>query len=410
MRALHHLLVRLGPYTASVALTFAVGVLSVPAIIYLAGSAQWANIAIVQSVAAFATVFVGFGWGATGPNQIATLPVIDRSPAFLRSVYARGVLYLFAAPITSVICIALTDLPPVAAVMIALAYSLQGMGGVWFFVGESRPMRVLMFDAVPRAAGIVGGIVGLWITDSIVVFAAVLLFAAVVSQLLSYRAIFRRAGGITGPRLRTISRDLSDQRHGVLTTSAASLYYNSSLIVCSVFAPATLEQFALVFKLYNYAGAALVPVLQMAQAWIPSGGPSQLHRRVRMATLVTLSLAIPIALASVVLLPVAGNLLSLGSIQIPLSLAMPIGICIGTILVNQVVGQASLVAVGKVRSLAWSATVGAVAGVMLQVAGTVVAGGPGLATAVAVTDVAVAAFQTYAVITWLRATQSPDTA
>jgi O-antigen/teichoic acid export membrane protein len=402
MGALSRLALRLGPYTASVALTFAVGVLSVPAIIALAGSQQWASLAIAQSIAAFATVLISFGWSTTGPNQIATLAAADRPAAFLRSAYARGALYLVAGPITAILCIVLTTLPPLAAIMAGVAYSLQGLGAVWYFVGESRPMRMLTFDAVPRALGLVVGILTLWITGSIVVFAATLLAAAIASLLVSYRAILRKMTRLERPRVQTIRQDLVTQRHGVLTTSAASLYYNSSLIVCSIFAPSAIEQYALVFKLYNYAGAALVPVLQMAQAWIPSAGGGALAPRVRAASLLALAAAVPLAIGSALLLPWAGQVLSLGAIDIPFALSVPIGVCIGAILVNQVVGQASLVAIGKVSALAWSATIGAFVGIALQLVGASAAGAIGLAMMVAATDIAVVTYQSVVVFSWLR--------
>ena len=276
---LRRLFVRLGPYAASVLVTFAVGVLSVPALIHQVGAGAWAGLAVVQSIAALTTVLVSFGWGATGPNLIAGLATEERRQALMRSAYARIALYALALPIASVIGVAISGLPASVAILATVGYSLQALGVVWFFVGEAKPMRVFLLDAVPRAAGVVFGLVAVWITHSLLAFAASITVAALVSLFLSYRVSLRGAGPAPKPTLSLVWSELVAQRHGVVTTTMASLYYNSALIVVSVISPASLEPFALVFKLYNYAGAALVPVLQFAQGWLPSGGPGLLPRR-----------------------------------------------------------------------------------------------------------------------------------
>lgn len=397
---LRRLFVRLGPYAASVLVTFAVGVLSVPALIHQVGAGAWAGLAVVQSIAALTTVLVSFGWGATGPNLIAGLATEERRQALMRSAYARIALYALALPIASVIGVAISGLPASVAILATVGYSLQALGVVWFFVGEAKPMRVFLLDAVPRAAGVVFGLVAVWITHSLLAFAASITVAALVSLFLSYRVSLRGAGPAPKPTLSLVWSELVAQRHGVVTTTMASLYYNSALIVVSVISPASLEPFALVFKLYNYAGAALVPVLQFAQGWLPSGGPGLLPRRVRVATRTALLASVGLAFVATLLIPTMGAVLSVGAVEIPWSLAIPFGVCIGAMLVNQIVGQAGLVAIGSASTLALTTSVGAIAGVALQAVGALAFGGPGVALALAIVDVGVAGWQFGVVRHW----------
>ncbi len=385
-------------------LTFAVGVLSVPALIHQVGAGAWAGLAVVQSIAALTTVLVSFGWGATGPNLIARLGVEERRQALIRSAYARLVLYVFALPIAAGIGVSISGLPASVAVLATAGYSLQSLGVVWFFVGEARPIRVLLLDAIPRAVGVVVGLAAVWVTQSLLAFAASITLAALLSLAFSYRVALRGAGPAPRPTPSLIWSELAGQRHGVVTTSMASLYYNSSLIVVSVIVPSAIEPFALAFKLYNYAGAALVPVLQFAQSWLPSGGPEHLAGRVRVAVRAALTWSIALAVVAALLIPTMGSLLSVGAVVIPWSMAIPFGVCIGAMLVNQVVGQAGLVAIGSASILALTTSVGALVGVALQGAAALVVGGPGVAMALAIVDVSVACWQFLVVRRWSKRT------
>ena len=70
-----------GGYGASVIISGIISIAVLPAIIILAGEAAWAEIAVAQGVAGFAYVFVVFGWGVTGPTEVASLPDVTGSPS-----------------------------------------------------------------------------------------------------------------------------------------------------------------------------------------------------------------------------------------------------------------------------------------------------------------------------------------
>lgn len=389
---MRRLIARLGPYGLNTLVTLVTGLLSVPLIIVLAGSAQWTGLAVSQSVAAMAAVVVGFGWTATGPSTIAALAAADRPAVYWRSLQARTLLLLVAAPVAGWVSVAITGLDPAPAVLGTTAYLMQAVGGMWYFIGESRPYRVLLWDTLPRTLAILVALGALAMTRSLTVYTAILLAGTVAAALLAAVVILR---GHPRPLVgwRGLGRELRAQRHGFIATSTGALYSNSPLIIASIIIPGPIDAFALAFKLFHYAVAAIQPIVQLLQGWVPAAGKGAVPGRVRRARGMAAVGAAILGIGMAALLPVAAWPLSAGSIAIDASLSVPFGVCLAAVFLNQIFGLACLPAVGRADALASSSAVGAGVGVILLCVLAAAAGEPGLAWALAATEALVAAIQ-----------------
>jgi hypothetical protein len=118
----------------------------------------------------------------------------------------------------------------------SVAYLLAYLGASWYFVGEARPRRLFLVDALPQLASTIVGIVVLVVTRG---------FTLMVTTQLLFNL------GAVGPRI------------------AVVLSGNSGVK----------DAYAFAHRLFRFAVTAFSPVLQFIQGWIPEGGlPSMVHR------------------------------------------------------------------------------------------------------------------------------------
>jgi hypothetical protein len=97
----------------------------------------------------------------------------------------------------------------------SVAYLLAYPGASWYFVGEARPRRLFLVDALPQLASTIVGIVVLVVTlDYTFLVTTQLLFnlGAVVRAVL-----------------------WASQRHGVITAATGSLFVNLPILVVKLF-------------------------------------------------------------------------------------------------------------------------------------------------------------------------------
>jgi len=298
--------------------------------------------------------------------------------------------------------ILITPLDPAAATMGVIAYLLQALGGMWYFIGESRPYRVVFLDTLPRTGAILIALAALWFTRSMTVYTAVLLIGTLTAAVLAAVVILRG----TRQRLmgwRAVGTELLQQRHGVIATASGVVYSNSPLIIASVLIPGPIEAFTLAFKLYHYAAAAFQPVVQLVQGWIPSSGPAHVTHRIRATQRYSAIGAAGLFLGMAGLLPFVASLMSGGEISVGFDLAVPFGVCLAAVFLNQVTGLACLTAVSRSDVLALSSFLGAVVGIGLLCGLALIAGQVGLAWALALTECLVTSVQMIALFRTLNA-------
>lgn len=400
---------RLGGYAANTIAIFAVGVLSVPAIIHFAGTSAWAGIAVTQAVAGLASVIVAFGWNAMGPSTVAAIEPGDRSGYYYRTLIARVGLFVVAAPLAVVVSVLLAGIDPLAAALSTCAYLVQALGAAWYFVGEGRPSRLLFIDTAPRLVSVLLGIVALASGLGLAVFAGVLLLGTVTAAAMGAWVVFRGSRpSRTTLRNPQIGQLLLTQRHAIATTSSAAVYANMPLIAVSLLAPNQRELFALVFKLYNYAAAALAPLVQFSQSWVPVSGASDVPARSWRAARASLVGGLCAVIAMLALGKPVSYVLSAGQLSPTWELLIPFSIAIGAVTVSQIVGLACLTALGRQSAVAASTAGGAVVGIVLIFALTAFSGTTGTAWSVATTEVLVATYQWFCLRSAYKAREPMD--
>ncbi len=351
---------RLGLYGASVVLNGVISLITIPIVIAMAGADPWASMATGQSIGNSIGVLVAFGWGLTGPATIAMAAVAKRPGLFLDSLFARAALLLPLIVVQAIVTIAIVPHAKFVAFVAGLAMTLAGVSANWYFTGESRPGRFLLLDTVPRVAGTITGLLLVVLTDELLFFALAQLAGSLVALGVSCYSIFRgqNLDFREAARWRNVVARLSEQRHGVVATGLYAALTPAILGVVAVTAPLSLPLFVLADRLSKFVGMAASPLIQVFQGWVPAAQGKELLRRLSVSARVTLALGLLAGAVYAALLPWFSQLLTHGQVAVDVSSAIAFGIVASSWVLSPYLTNVALMAVGQVRVIALSATVG----------------------------------------------------
>ena len=396
MNAIMTALLRLGTFALTVGASTVVGLLAIPVITRVVGADAWAVQVLVQSQASLFGVLVAFGWGTVGPGLVASSAPKQRPQLFLDSLVTRSYLLLIAAPLMILLMAVLRPAETVFVSIASVAYLLPFLGASWYFVGESRPLRLFLFDALPQLLGTVVGLGVLIATDNFTLMVLTQLVFNAAAVVIGAAVILRQGHPLQANfAISNSLRQMSMQRHGVITAATGSFYVNMPMLVVNAFIPSQLDSYAIADRLFRFAVTAFSPVLQFVQGWIPEGGPESTGHRIRRASQIAPFLGLFGGVCLALLGPLAADILVQAPNEFGPALSIPVGVSFAAVAVSQVVGLACLVAIGRARDLASSTIVGALLGTPLILLGALNFGVAGVIWGMAVSEIAVAIFQFY---------------
>lgn len=383
-----------GGYGISVVISGIVSIAVIPTVIIVAGEGAWTTIAVSQAIAGFGFVLATYGWGVTGPTDVAGLQASARGRFFFDSLLSRAWLTLAVLAVSIPLAIALADGDPWLAALTVSSGVLVALSSGWFYVGERSPIRFLLYDTVPRLAGTAAGAAVLIATGEVRWFAGLQLLGVVAAAVICSADILRRHGGwaFTASPVRAAA-NLRGQAAPVTMAATTSLYVNVPVVIVQIFLPSATAVYALAERMVRLTLYATRPIVQVAQGYVPSPDPDRRIERARRVTGLALGLALIGGIGFALLAPWVSGLLSGGSLELSWALAAAMAANIGALLASQLTGFACLTALGLARVLARSTIVGAIVGTALMIPFTLWFGVVGLAWGLALSEFAVLAVQ-----------------
>ncbi|MCR2824050.1 lipopolysaccharide biosynthesis protein [Microbacterium sp. zg.Y909] len=396
---------RISGFSLSVGAASLLGILAMPLLVPALGPESWGILVLVQIVGQLGGVLVAFGWGATGAAMVASTPADGQPRLYRESLRVRLQLYAVAVPSAALVLLLLTRGEVLTSVLGAVVYLLPHLGASWYFTGQARPMRLFLCDTVPTMCGTVVGVAGALLTGQMWAFLVGQGLGYVVAVTLDARAALRGTAAVAdaGSR-RPLRVVLAEQRHAVTATATSTLYVTLPAVAVQIFVPALLPVYAMADRLFKYASIAFLPIQQFFQGWVPDP-QADLVRRARAATGAAVTIGVSAGILVATLSPFASRLLSGGTLEVPFSISLPLGIAFVGVGTSAVVGYACLVVVGRVRALAVSTVIGAGVGAPLILAFAAAGSVPLVAWAVAVSELCVASYQIVVLLRELRGLQ-----
>ena len=399
----HDLLKRSALFSASVVASTVVGLVSIPLINSIVGKSQWADLALLQIIGTFASIIVAFGWGATGPATVSSMPETRRRQFLLDSLVVRVPVLVVTIPIVVVFAV-LIGLDPSAALLAAVAYATPGVGAAWYFIGTNRPGRLLLLDATPAIIGQIVGLFAVVIWADIRAYLAAMALSTVIGVVTGLVVSLTDTGpALQRPNRNDLVREVRRQSHGLVSLLFGNVAIMLPSVMLKAFAPASLPVFMLVDKFFRYGVIVLGPILQAVQGWIGEEA-ALLRNRARVVFWFSMVIGLAGGTGFAALATPLSGPMSAGEIVVPWVLGGLGGIAFAAECVGQLIGLAGLVAVGRERVLSATAVVGSVLTIALLIPATTMFGVTGTLTVIAVPLVIVAIIRATAL--W-RATARP---
>lgn len=397
-------------FAIAAALSAVSPLLTIPALTSRFGGSGWTSVAIGQSVGTAAAVIIAYGWPLSGPPMIAAASRSDRSAILLGAIRSQ-VRVLFVVLPGAVVCTLLLEPHyPGAAALTAASCVVAGLAPTWYYVGQRKAQANLLTITAPTVTGAVVGACSLLLGAALWVLPAVSLVFGSATLLV----ILAREVGSSSLRLTHNPRPLrlfsSAQAPFALTQISSMVYINLPVALYAVASQSGLEEFSAADRLYRLALAAVIPITQVFQGWVPMVSQPERENRMVIALRTHFILGLAAAIALGGSMQVLASLLFRTLPNIPVSLCALYAVTLFVVMQTRCIG-ANVLAVrglrGRLLLSAGTASVFAVIAIPLAAAAS---GAVAAATVVMATELIILVIQAWPIIPWLRVMWPPNAA
>ncbi|TFD51764.1 hypothetical protein E3T43_15880 [Cryobacterium sp. Hh7] len=345
-------------------LTAIVTLVAIPIMISHSGAHAWASIALGQAIGTGCAVLIGFGWGTTGPTQVAMARGLARIHIYTDSLQVRSFLAIPGVVFAVGLAFLFADTYREEAALTAAAFAMNGLLAGWFFTGSARPYSFLLLDTAPRVIGTVAGAIALLLGASLVFFPLLQLVGITLGVVLSTVKV----GGWANSHWNRLSRRrvsalLKGQSHGMVIAGVSAAFITVPISIVALVAPAALPAYALADKILRFSTTAFSPVVQFLQGWVPGTDDPAVTRRIRWAFAGGLLLTVTAGTVFTVGLPWFAGVLSSGEIIPAFGLSLAFGLILVLLVMAQVTGLVCLLALERAQNLALFTIIGAAVGI-----------------------------------------------
>jgi hypothetical protein len=370
-----------------------VNLLSIPLLISVSSISNWNQIVVSQAIGGIGAIIVGFGWGTSGPAQVAMISKEEGLQLFRISQYQKVLTFTVLVPICLSICHLLLGLN-VSVFFSCVGAIALGLSNSWYFIGTREYRSLFYLDTCPRVGLAVLGLILCKVYNRDLYFLISVLLAAIIPSLLSSIYLktesgkFEMKGKVTRKGLKV---GISEQRYGFYTVLMSSLYVLLPIIIVEALKPQESPEFNLGFKFAKIAAMTFIPISQFLQGWVSSG--FNLVKNLKKGYGITLIAATFISALVLTFGIRAGLVISNGLIHFDYYALTWIAVTVFFICSTQYIGLTALMTLQKAKLVAQSTFLGSVVGLPLIACLTIGFGSNGGFAGVGVSEFAVFLFQ-----------------
>ncbi len=261
-----------GGFTGLQLVGFVAPFLALPVIARVAGAETWVHLAAAQAIGSLGGIVILFGWWTAGPGEYHRRKnQAERAGLYAASVQERALVSTIALPLVALIVWLLTphELFPLCVVA-ALGMATYGFTPDWYFIAGNRPMRLAIFETLPRSLSTVSSIPLMVLTQNVAWFPVLQIFAVCVAYSVMWKLEI-------SPSLRAkpaLRDSLTNLRHHVPIAASnilGGVYNQLMLPLATTIAPtAALAAYVSGDKLYKASRFSIVALGNTLQSWVLS--------------------------------------------------------------------------------------------------------------------------------------------
>lgn len=328
--------------------------------------ADWAALAVGQSIGTFAGLLVACGWAVNGPVEIARASGNEIVGIFRESVRMRLIAFVATAvPVVAVCGVASPDGRFTLTATTAVAFSSLGLSSTWVAVGLGDPVPLVLLESLPRLAILAASALAISLGATVLVYPGAVLLASLVGLGLFTWAGVHRIRPPASPRPSMRAR-IATQLPAIATTLSAGGYAAVTVFLVSL--ATDVRETALLSSAQLLYGVGLVAVVALSsalQSWVihPDPATARERRRKALASHACLGLA-GLAAFTVLAPPVAARLFG-ADVAPGATIAAGYGVALLATSIGTSLAQHLLVPAGAVDAVLRATVTGAGVGVPL---------------------------------------------
>lgn len=389
---------------SGLSLLAAIGPLALlPVVARLSDEADWAALGVGQSVGAFLSLPVLFGWNLVGPTRVARASTAERSSLYRQSILVRLLAFAVCLPlgIAASYVLAPAGSEALAAAM-AVSMMLIGLSPAWYCVGAGRPAWLALYDVGPKLLGTLAALPLVLVTGSVFPY-PLTIGAATAAGVLAFTWRHRPEGAERWPTLPQAARAVRGDAGPAATVTIAGAYSAAPVAIAGAVLPVgPLAAFVSAERIYRFALVAVTALSDSVQGWVSEARGRVGRRRATWALGAHAILGVA-GLGGIALLgPWTSAVLFGSDLAVGRATFVGFGVAFLAISLNTSLGKHVLVPAGRTGFVLLSTAVGAVTGIASMAYFGHLYGAPGAAAAFAISEVAVTAVQAAACVLVFR--------
>lgn len=357
------------------------------------GPDGWSAVGVGQSLGAFISIVAGLGWQVIGAQQVAESPNARRRILFVESLKSRTSVLLMLFGPTAFICYTLSPAFKLETIVFAAAMGFNCLNASWYFSGTGESKYVFYNEGLARLCGYVSAIPALALTQSLLVYAVILLVTALVSAFLNVKVILLPWDKQDWADARSTVAIIREQFSGALSRTLTATQLHVGPTIVAIAHPQSLHVFTALYNVHKAVNNASAAYPQAFAWWV--GSPKDMKERAKRTNLlatVTIGVGVVIVLAWASLgLPVLSWLYN-SAVDVPFFLNILCALSMGMFAASRAAGLLGLIPLGMHRTVYVSSSMAATFCIAGMVVGASGAGALGAFAAMALTSLCLTAY------------------
>ncbi|WP_447925738.1 hypothetical protein [Georgenia muralis] len=286
----------------------------------------------------------------------------DRAHEYRIAARSRLLVFLILTPILFTTSMPLSQGFPIATGLAAVSSLAVGLSPAWYFIGLGDPSRILLIETIPRMAFAVVGAALVASGFPLMTGPLALLVGALSATAIASAVVRTRSGRPARISRTTIVTAFRTQRSAVASRIFSAIYMGFSVAIVAIFAPGSVAAFAAAERLFRLVLSVLQSVPNSMQHFVGRAGRGDLNSVLTMGVAISVFTGTVGGAALIAFGPMAERVLFQGSISLDRSAYWLSAIIVLLTCTSRGTGGLALIRLGGMRYIAFSSAIGAIVG------------------------------------------------
>ncbi len=260
----------LGGFTILQMIGFLAPFLALPVIARIAEPSEWVHLAVAQAVGSLTGIAILYGWWTAGPAAYHKLQHKDeRIALYQQSVLERLLVACIALPTMIIVVHVISPADNIELyVMASVAMATYGLTPDWFFIAQNRPLKLAIYETLPRSVSTLASIPFILTTGAIIWYPIIQAGAVLLAYVLMLAIETPKSLG-QKPSIKAAGANLQLQTPIALASVLGGAYNQFAIPLAALIVPTVvLAPYVSADKLYKASRFSIGALGNTLQSWV----------------------------------------------------------------------------------------------------------------------------------------------